>query len=117
MLGGTVTECDLIVKGNLGVTPVGFVMQGSQFRDDFHALNDPNGLWSDDQVRALATTQGPLTYTCAPPGSGTRMGIDRNLDGTPDGLPEPGAALSLVSGAALIAALHRRRRAQRTTST
>jgi DNA-binding beta-propeller fold protein YncE len=115
-LGGAIPECDLIVKGNIGSTPVGWVRQSSgQFRDDFHTLSDPAGLWNDAQVRALATSQGPLTYTCAPPGSGTRMGVDRNLDGTPDGLPEPGALLSLASGAAAVAALTRRRRAQRTT--
>jgi len=108
-LGGTVTECDVIVKGSIGTQPHGWVKQGSQFRDDFHALNDPAGLWTDAQVRALATSEGPLTYTCAPPGSGTRMGVDRDLDGTPDGLPEPGAVLSLASGCALLAALRRRR--------
>jgi hypothetical protein len=26
-----------------------------------------------------------LTYTCAPPGSGERIGIDRDLDGHVDG--------------------------------
>jgi DNA-binding beta-propeller fold protein YncE len=126
-LGGTVRECDLIVKGSVGVNPAGWVMQADtpsgcavthscQFRDDFHTLSDPAGLWTDAQVRALAVTDGPLTYTCAPPGSGTRMGIDRNLDGTPDGLPEPGAVLSLASGFALLAALARRpTRDQRTT--
>ncbi len=34
----------------------------------------------------LAASQGPLTYTCAPPGSGTRMGIDRDEDTVLDGL-------------------------------
>jgi hypothetical protein len=113
VLGGTVTECDLIVKGSIGGSQRGWVLQGTQFRDDFHALDDPTGLWTDAQVRSLATTEGPLTYTCAPPGSGVRMGIDRNLDGTPDGLPEPGAVLSLASGCAWLAALARRRRKRR----
>jgi YVTN family beta-propeller protein len=109
-LGGAVTECDLIVKGSVGTQPYGWAREASgQFRDDHHALNDPSGLWTDAQVRALATSEGPLTYTCAPPGSGVRMGIDRDLDGTPDGLPEPGAVLSLASGAALLAGLARRR--------
>jgi hypothetical protein len=104
MLGGTVTECDVIVKGVVGVTPRGWVRESSgSFRDD------TNALWTDANVRALAATNGPLTYTCAPPGSGRRMGIDRNLDGNLDSLPEPGSALSLASGVALVAALARRR--------
>jgi hypothetical protein len=110
MLGGTATECDLIAKGTIGVNPIGFVREASgSFRDDAHALGDPDGLWTDAEVRALVTTDGPLTYTCAPPGSGVRMGIDRNLDGIPDGLPEPGTAISLAAGAALLAVLSRRR--------
>lgn len=111
MLGGTVTECDVVVKGSVGTTPRGWVREaGGSFRDDTDAL------WTDANVRALAATDGPLTYTCAPPGSGRRMGIDRDLDGNLDSLPEPGFALSLGSGVALIAALSRWRdgRRQRT---
>ena len=110
MLGGTVTECDLIVKGSIGGIRRGWVREsGGSFRDDLNAL------WTDANVRALANTEGPLTYTCAPPGSGRRMGIDQNLDGTLDGLPEPGVGLSLASGIGLLAGLARRRRSQRTT--
>ncbi len=104
MLGGTVTECEVVVKGSVDGLPRGWVRESSgSFRDD------ENTLWSDANVRALALTEGPLTYTCAPPGSGRRMGIDRDLDGTLDGLPEPGFALSLGTGVALLAALSRRR--------
>ena len=104
MLGGSVPECDVIVKGSVDGVRRGWVREsGGLFRDDLDAL------WTDANVRALATTDGPLTYTCAPPGSGRRMGIDQNLDGTLDGLPEPGSVLSLASGAALLAALARRR--------
>jgi hypothetical protein len=113
-LGGSTTECEVIVKGVEDGTQRGWVREaGGSFRDDMNQVR------TDAYVRALADTIGPLTYTCAPPGSGRRMGIDRNLDGTLDGLPEPGAALSLASGAALLAALSRRRdrrSGQRTTS-
>jgi sugar lactone lactonase YvrE len=106
MLGGSVPECDVIVKGAVGTTPRGWVRESSgSFRDD------TNALWTDANVRALAA-DGPLTYTCAPPGSGRRMGIDRNLDGNLDSLPEPGAALSLASGAVLLAVLSRRSRSR-----
>ncbi len=39
MLGGTVTECDRIVKGTLGVNPIGWVKQGMQLRDDARLLD------------------------------------------------------------------------------
>jgi DNA-binding beta-propeller fold protein YncE/mono/diheme cytochrome c family protein len=81
MLGGTVKECDLIVKGSIAGVERGALRQASgQF------LTDRNELFSDATIRALAVSEGPLTYTCAPPGSGTRMGIDRDLDGDFDGL-------------------------------
>jgi YVTN family beta-propeller protein len=81
MLGGVVTECDVMVKGSVGGAERGWVRESSGlFRDD---LNDTI---SDAALRALATTEGPLTYTCAPPGSGTRMGIDRDEDTVLDGL-------------------------------
>jgi hypothetical protein len=81
MLGGTVKECDLIVKGSVAGVERGALRQANaQF------LTDRNELFSDAQIRALAATEGPLTYTCAPPGSGTRMGIDRDSDTILDGL-------------------------------
>ena len=81
VLGGATTECDLIVKGVVDGRPRGWVrLADGRFRDDH------GGLSSEAEVRALATTAGPLTYTCAPPGSGVRMGIDRDRDGILDGL-------------------------------
>jgi DNA-binding beta-propeller fold protein YncE len=81
MLGGVVTECDLVVKGSVGGVERGWVREsGGLFRDD------TNTTISDASLRALAGTEGPLTYTCAPPGSGTRMGINRDEDSTLDGL-------------------------------
>ena len=80
ILGGVVTECDLIVKGTVGGAPRGWVrLPSGQFQDDLgNALGDA-------ALRALAQTEGPLTYTCAPPGSGTRMGVDRDEDTVLDG--------------------------------
>src|SRR5262249_37055478 len=81
ILGGTVTECDLIVKGSVGGVARGWKrLPSGLFQDDTgNTLNDAS-------LRALAQTEGPLTYTCAPPGSGTRMGVDRDEDGVLDGL-------------------------------
>ena len=41
---------------------------------------------ADAALRALAGTPGQqLTYTCVPPGSGERVGVDRDGDGVWDG--------------------------------
>ncbi|HXK24594.1 MAG TPA: hypothetical protein VMS55_18130 [Myxococcota bacterium] len=81
ILGGTVTECDLIVKGSVGGVARGWKRLASGL-----FLDDTGNTLNDASLRALAQTEGPLTYTCAPPGSGTRMGIDRDEDGVLDGV-------------------------------
>jgi DNA-binding beta-propeller fold protein YncE len=80
VLGGAVTECDLVVKGSVGGSPRGWVLSGGVF------LDDVGGSIGDAALRALATSEGPLTYTCAPPGSGVRMGINADRDSLLDGL-------------------------------
>ncbi len=81
MLGGNVPECDLIVKGSIGGEERGAVrIANGQFR------TDTDEFFSDAQIRTLANSEGPLTYTCVPPGSGERMGIDRDEDGELDAL-------------------------------
>jgi DNA-binding beta-propeller fold protein YncE len=85
MLGGLVTECDLVVKGNFGSARRGWVRISGTSPSDTIYRDDTNNTITDAALRAL-TSQGPLTYTCAPPGSGVRMGIDQDLDGVLDGL-------------------------------
>ena len=81
ILGGTVTECDLVVKGVVDGQARGWVrLPDGNFEDDLGTVS------TEAEVRALAAQEGPLTYTCAPPGSGVRMGIDRDGDDVPDGL-------------------------------
>jgi DNA-binding beta-propeller fold protein YncE len=80
MLGGAVTECDLVVKGSDAGVERGWVFEGPDFRDDL------GNVITDANLRAKATSDGPLTYTCAPPGSGVRMGIDRDEDTVLDGV-------------------------------
>ncbi|MEZ5571252.1 MAG: thrombospondin type 3 repeat-containing protein [Halioglobus sp.] len=81
MLGGAVKECDLIVKGSVAGVERGWVRNpGGNFR------SDKNEILPDATLRTFATTEGPLTYTCAPPGSGERMGINRDEDAVLDGL-------------------------------
>ncbi len=81
MLGGTVTECEVIAKGSEGGEPRGWLRESNgDFRSDIDTV------YTNLQVRNLINTDGPVTYTCVPPGSGERMGIDRDEDDVLDGL-------------------------------
>jgi hypothetical protein len=86
MLGGAVTECDLVAKGNFGAQPRGWRRESGTTPANTVYRDDTNQTITGAALRALATSQGPLTYTCAPPGSGTRMGINQDRDNFLDGL-------------------------------
>src|SRR5262245_58970237 len=71
-------ECDVVVKGTLsGLQRGALRLASSLFQRDRAA--DP--LLTDAQLRALATAGQELTYPCVPPGSGLRIGVDRDEDG------------------------------------
>ena len=72
-------ECDLVVKGSVaGEARGAYRTAAGTFQTD-RAAQAPV---SDAAIRALATTPGQeLTYTCVPPGSGRRVGVDRDEDG------------------------------------
>jgi DNA-binding beta-propeller fold protein YncE len=82
-------ECELIVKGQQrhGHGPpreIGFFYYrgGGRFLPDQVAAP----LLTDAVLRQHAEAEGgELTYTCVPPGSGQRLGIDRDGDGVQDG--------------------------------
>ena len=74
------TECDLIVKGSIAGVERGWQLEGALFRDDLGNTID------DTDLRNLATSEGPLTYTAVPPGSGVRAGTDRDDDELGDGV-------------------------------
>jgi hypothetical protein len=85
LLDGLTTECEVVVKGKVGAMPHGWTrLAGGLFQRD----DDPGqtSLIDDPTLRGLATTEGPLTYTCVAPGSGVRAGIDRDLDSVLDAL-------------------------------
>jgi len=79
VLGGVVTQCDVIVKTAEAGVEKGYYSElgGTYTPDD----NGPN--ISEATLRAKADPLGDaqtLTYTAVPPGSGERMGIDRDED-------------------------------------
>jgi YVTN family beta-propeller protein len=76
-------ECELVAKAEIDGVEAGFLYVGSsQFRTD-HRARPPI---SDAAVQRVATQLGhPVTYTCAPPGSGQRIAVDRDGDGFWDG--------------------------------
>ncbi len=71
-------ECDLVAKNRVG----GFLYVGEgKFR--FSRRGIPR--IPDTLLRATAhLPKGEITYTCVPPGSGTRIGLDRDEDGILD---------------------------------
>ena len=83
MARATAGECDLVAQGHIGQREVGFLyLGGGRFMADRRGAS----LISEGELRARATEAGAaLTFTCAPPGSGERIGLDRDLDGALDG--------------------------------
>jgi DNA-binding beta-propeller fold protein YncE len=75
-------NCDVIVRGQIGGRERGFVLSKGSFVQD----RSRAPALSDNALRALVGTLTPsLTFTCVPPGSGWRLGIDRDGDGYADG--------------------------------
>jgi len=76
-------ECDLVAKTAVHSAETGFLYVGTgRFRPDRRALP----AITDAALRRVATELGhPVTYTCVPPGSGQRIGVDRDGDGFWDG--------------------------------
>ncbi len=72
-------ECDLVVHGTVGGNERAWLFDpdSGMFTPDAAAEAD----LSDGDLRALAVGSDSLTYTCAPPGSGPRMALDRDGDG------------------------------------
>ncbi|HEY6252409.1 MAG TPA: hypothetical protein VI685_20840, partial [Candidatus Angelobacter sp.] len=70
-LGGVVTECDLVAKVAQNGAVNGYLYDPNS--RNFFASDGTTSL-SDATLRALAATPGQeVTYTCVPPGSGSRV--------------------------------------------
>jgi len=74
-------ECEVVVKGTID----GEARGGYRLSDGTFQLDRATDVRTDVDLRALTATAGQeLTYTCVPPGSGLRMGVDRDEDGVFD---------------------------------
>jgi DNA-binding beta-propeller fold protein YncE len=137
--GGAVNECDLIAKHQDGSEESGFLYDPAA---DEYTPDDGTADITPAALAALAGAPGnAVTYTAVPPGSGYRMGINRDLDLYDDGLdncpgapndaqtdtdndglgdpcdptpiPEAGGTAMLISGLFGLAGLNRRRQRKR----
>jgi DNA-binding beta-propeller fold protein YncE len=84
VMGGAVPECDLIANVVEGGSVKGYARQsnGTFLPDDGGAAITENAL--RDKADPTGTDLD-IQYTCVPPGSGQRMGIDRDEDSVLDG--------------------------------
>jgi hypothetical protein len=76
-------ECDLIAKAVSAGQLRGYRL--SVASGDFQTDRAGEAELTDGELRSLASIDGQqITYTCAPPGEGVRLGIDRDEDGILD---------------------------------
>lgn len=82
-----ITEIDLIAKGKVDGALHGFlyVPATGKFQSDVAGY----GPFTWAQLSTKISAGGTLTVMGVPEGSGPRMGVDRDNDGTPDGNEEP----------------------------
>ncbi len=84
-------ECDLVAKSGSNHSEKGYFYDVASGR--FVGNRRCDAPLSDTSLRLRASQNGgELTYTCAPPGSGVRIGIDRDEDGVLDGDEEDGGS-------------------------
>ncbi len=77
-----VPECDLVASTVLNGTRVGWVMNEQQtFIPSDSDLDATNLSGLLDQAQTAGES---VTFTCTPPGNGTRIGVDRDVDGNFD---------------------------------
>ena len=78
-----VGECDLVGKTRFGIEELGFLYVGA---NEFIGSSEAFGTIPKSALLAAAQFfHRELTFTCVPPGSGERIGIDRDEDGVRDG--------------------------------
>ncbi|MCB9723534.1 MAG: hypothetical protein H6748_05775 [Spirochaetaceae bacterium] len=109
VLGGSVNECDAIARVvDVGSgSPRGFL----RLPDGTFLPDDGGTPIGEAALRAMASVVGQeLTFSCVPPGSGSRMALDRDEDQIPNGLDNcagapngPGGGTCVAGDAAALA--------------
>ena len=88
LLGGTVTECDLVARGTVGGVPRSWL----NIAGTLDYADDTGSVINESALTTLAATDGPVTFTCATPGSGVRLAHNRDRDSFNDSADNcPGA--------------------------
>jgi hypothetical protein len=84
ILGGDVTECDLIARGNVAGVQRGylFLPDENSFVSD---IGSESRLSTTELMDMATSDNNSLTFTCAVPGHGWRMALDRDVDGVFNG--------------------------------
>jgi DNA-binding beta-propeller fold protein YncE/mono/diheme cytochrome c family protein len=75
-------ECELVAKGVIQNVSKGWVMNGSQ--SFVPNLSTESPLTLQGLLDQAGTAGAAITFTCAPPGNGTRFAVDRDADGVLD---------------------------------
>jgi len=75
-------ECDLVGRVFLGARSLGFLYEPGTRK---FVPDTTHGVPLTDQALRAFRAITPVTFTAAPPGSGRRMALDRDLDGVLDG--------------------------------
>ena len=80
------SDCDVVVRGRLGGVWRGWVHEPATGAGLFQSDRSSEPLILETMLRAQAATVAEeRTYTCVPPGTGRRIGVDRDDDGSFDG--------------------------------
>ena len=75
-------ECELVAKSVVGGVPRGWVLNSAG-----NFVPDKSSEAAVTQAALLTQTASagsPVTFTCVPPGNGTRFGVDRDANGRLD---------------------------------
>jgi len=78
ILGGVVTECDLVAKATVGGEPMGWLYTGGAPGNATFDASDGTST-TEAALKALAGST-EITFTCLPSGSGTRVALNRDRD-------------------------------------
>lgn len=84
ILGGKVTECDLVARGVVDGARRGYFYHPETRR--YRSDKSTEAMLSSEQIRTLAQANGnALTFTCTVPGAGWKLALDTNLNGRLNG--------------------------------